>query len=58
MKRRHIRAHGLIWRVLACALPLLLIAALVARPGERQQTTAEQIAPPASGQAATSGAEQ
>ena len=45
MKRKHRKAHAVLWRVLAIALPLALFAALVIRQSEPASRLAVKLPP-------------
>lgn len=46
MKRAHRKAHAILWRFIAIALPLVLIAALVMRQSEPADRPAIRLDPP------------
>ncbi len=47
MRRPHRKAHGLAWRVLLVALPVIVLAALILRQDPSDAPPNERIAPPA-----------
>jgi hypothetical protein len=50
MRQRHRMVHGLVWALLAVALPGMLALALLAVPDRTQQTPAIRLQPPQLGQ--------
>lgn len=49
MLRAHRRAHGLIWRLMAVAIPVILVLGWVARPSSRLPDPVRIAAPDGAG---------